>query len=213
MKATLIAIVMTLGFISLSGQEKKFTFGFEYSPSFSNVTTTHPVLDGGFRIGHNIFLKGSLKVRKDLEVTMGVGFLNTRENDENNLEGWMNIERIHSRRHHNYLVVPAGLRYHIGSFYINPEIGIGYNVGRPVQQTFFFTDGSVASENPGGPSEAISYKKLSAPLFLSFGNEFDLNGLKIMIGAKAYYSLTGLQRFHFIPNNYYGFGLVTGVRF
>jgi hypothetical protein len=85
-------------------------------------------------------------------------------------------------------------------------------VGHPVKQITYFSDGEIVEEHSDGVSGF--YNELTFPVFLSFGNEFDFGNWKILLGAKAYYSFTKLfSRPMTLPVHYYGFGIVTGVKF
>lgn len=212
MKFSLFILILSGYCITANAQAKKISIGLEYSPSFSNVTTEFSSREG-YRQSHNVFLKGGYALSEKLELTLAAGYLNTRQFDRFHIPGLQEIESIESLRNHNYAVFPVGIRYKFGSFYVNPEIGIGIDIGHPTRQVTYFNDGSIINSHFDANPDVFGYKKFSVPLMLSIGNEIDFHGMKILLGAKAYYSLSTLRTSQFEPQHYFGIGIVTGIRF
>ncbi len=81
---SIIFIILLVGFTFNSfGQSNKFSVGIEYAPSFSSVTVTHPGFyqHQEFLLGHNAFFKAGYGVRRNLQLTLGIGYLNTKQFD------------------------------------------------------------------------------------------------------------------------------------
>ena len=117
---------------------------------------------------------------------------------------------------HSFFVIPVGLKYRIGTFTVNPEIGLGINIARPAKQINYLTDGSVITTHHNIVQDVWGYKKLSVPLMLTIGKEIPLGPVKLLLGAKGYYSITKLKHDNtaaFPPTRYYGFGIMTGLKF
>ena len=228
-----IWLVIPLLYYTLTGHsqspDKKFSWSLEYSPSFSNITTptsfsatSSPIFQkNGFRIGHNIFLKADFKLFENLFLTTGVGLLNTTEHASIFLNGTSalglpDVNKIESYRYHNFLVVPIGLKYKIGTFFINPEIAIGFKLSRPSFQITHLADGSVVKNRYNISQDLWGYKNLTVPLMLTVGKEIPMGPVKLLLGAKGYYSLTKLK--YDMPrsqpsSHYFGFGIMAGVKF
>lgn len=125
----------------------------------------------------------------------------------------MDIHLIESVRTHHYVVMPVGFKYYIGSFFINPEIGLAYNLNNTTQQTTFLTNGTVHQQRFNDEFNNRTNNNFTFPLFLTMGNEFKLGSLSLMVGVKGYYSLNKISDAGLRSNRYYGFGLVTGLKF
>ena len=212
MKIILFISCFTILIHTVTAQINKFTVGLEYSLSFSNVTSPFTFSEERFMVSHNAFIKSGYVLKTNLQLTFGGGFLNTRQFRSSELVGPQDVKKIESYRNHNYFVVPVGLQYNFGSFYINPEVGIGIDMGHPVKQVTYFNDGSIIELH--GRIIFFQNNEITFPVFLNFGNEFDLGNWKILLGAKAYYSLSKISTGPMsLPEHYYGFGIVTGVKF
>ena len=225
MKATLLAFFFLGLWSQATSQMNKFTVALEYSPNFSGITNPYTSQvsgpdvirstrqDGGFRAANNLFLKGGYKLTTDLYVTGAIGLFGTREFETIDLNGELGIETLESNKFHSYVVTPVGLTYYLGSFFISPEIGIGWNVASKGKNHWYYTDGSEIEHEYEDEHDIHQINKTNYPLFLSFGNEIRMKSYSIVLGAKAYYDLNTLSQREFKTAHSYGFGLLAGIRF
>ena len=147
MKNLLFSLSIILLIQVVAAQTNKFSIGIEYCPSFSNVTSPRPYSDEGFRVSHNAFIKTDFEVKTNLQLTLGAGILNTRQFQSLDFADLQDIKKIDFYINHNYFVVPFGLKYNFGSFYINPEASFAIDVGHPVKQITYFSDGEIVEEH------------------------------------------------------------------
>jgi len=215
MKNLLIPALLLIATLQLSGQQKKFSFGFEYSPVFSNNTSEFQ--DGenaGFRLTQNAFIKIGYGLNQQLELTSGIGFMNTRTFERLELNGQLDINFINLQRFHDFAVVPLGIKLNIGTFFINPEVGIAYNFRNPTRQW--------SSVNVGNGEEIIEshyndnfntpvFNKITYPIFLTIGNEFRYHSVSLLAGIKGFYSFSKSNT-HPVGHPY-GVGVMAGVKF
>ena len=216
MKSTLLALFFLALCSQINGQTSKITYGLEYSPNFTSNTNPSSTIvntNGGFRLAHNLFLKGGYKVATDLYVTAGVGFFTTREFVSFELDGHEGINKIESDRFHSYMVAPVGIKYAMGSFFISPEIGIGWNTGNSSKDHFYYSDGSQIEGSSDDDNNLQDVNEITYPVFLSFGNEIKMKNCSVILGVKGYYSLNSIGNKYFNSGHYYGFGIVGGVQF
>lgn len=220
MKAYYLILLFTCFTLSLAAQDRKFNVGLDMSLSLSATTRKFGnAADYGMRFSQNLFVKSGYYVTRNMEVTAGFGLLTTRQFEA--IEFIPDIDRIELDHSHRYLVIPFGIKYHFGSFYVHPEIGIGADAGHPTRQyTFTTTMGptfnlnSVIVQQFNASDHFFGYRDYSLPLFLTLGSEFDLGVVSMILGVKGYYSLSTLKESQFgPPEHYYGVGVVTGVKF
>lgn len=216
MKSTLLAFLFLAAVCQVIGQSNKFTAGLEYSPNFTNTTLPSPFYsghDGGYRFAQSIFLKVGYRLIDNLYVTGAVGYFTTREYITFNWGDEVGIDRITSERFHAYVATPVGLTYYMGSFFVSPEIAIGWNTGNCFKDHFYFSDRS-QQENSGKDEENLyNVNKTTYPVFLSFGNEIKMKNCSVLLGVKGYYSLNLIGTAPSNTSHYYGIGLITGVKF
>lgn len=220
MKSLLLTFIFAVNFSSVCGQTDRFNLSVEYSPNFSSITHEyfhfHTGHAEGFRFANNLFAKVEYLLIPDLYATASIGMLQTSELvtlDENRFHEIANkeIDKLELDYTHYYLVTPVGVTYYFRSFYISPEIGIGWSIHNRLKYDFYYTDGS-GSEF----SEDLDRKRdneVTYPLFLSIGHEISMKTYSILIGLKGYYSLNPQVENYYEKWHYYGFGAVTGLRF
>lgn len=217
MKPTCLAFFILVLCGHVSGQMNTLTVGVEYSPNFTSVTQPYGSYsgnsDGAFRFANNLFLKAGYKLTNNLYATGAIGLLGTREFETVDFSGQLEIEKLESNRFHSYVVAPVGFTYYLGSFYISPEIGIGWNVSNRSKNHWYYTDGSVIEIEQTDKDNIDLINETTYPLFLSLGNEIRMKSYSILLGVKGYYSLNNLGERASNEGHYYGFGVVTGVRF
>jgi hypothetical protein len=206
----------TLSFLLLglfASAQSKFSFGIEYFPSVTNVTheVGNPYSTGLWPVS-NYFLRAGYSLSPKFELTSGLGLLTAREFNYFDANGQLDIETIKSHRFQKYLVVPIGIKYQFGSFFINPDIGIGWNVSNQVKNEFVYTDGRVVSNKYEDKYSRID--KMTYPVSFGFGNSIQLKSCFVTMGVRGYYNLNQLTTLlGSYPGHYYGFGVFCGVSF
>ncbi|MFZ1678471.1 MAG: hypothetical protein WAT91_14420 [Saprospiraceae bacterium] len=217
MKILSIATLLFIANIHLSAQQKKFSIGLEYSPNFSNTTQEFYNGDNeGFKLTHNAFIKIGYGLNQQIELTSGVGFMNTREFSHWDLGGQLDINYINTQRFHNFAVVPLGVKLNLGTFFINPEIGIAYNFRNPSKQWSSVISGNgetIIESHYNDNFNTPVFDKITYPLFLTIGNEFNVHSMTFMAGIKGYYSLSKNNTHGIYSGHPYGIGIMTGVKF
>ena len=216
MKTPLIFVLLFLAFQAFS-QNNQFTFGLECSPNFTNVVRPYPYSivfgETGFRPAINFGLKAGYVLTPRFTATGGLGYMTTREYEDFELSGDPNYDRIVSHRFHSYVFVPVGMKYYLGSFFISPEVAIGWNTSNTSKSTFYFTDGSSSAMNSEDPDNIYQVNAVTYPVFLTFGNEIKVKSCTIAIGMKSYYGLNPIGKLNQNNGHYYGFGVFGGVNF
>jgi len=195
--------------------QKKFSAALELSAGISESTQPgfNSFRNEGVQLGRNAFLKGGYRVTNNLKLTLGLGFMNIQAMEYVFL-GSDDIDFTQTLLSHQYVTIPAGFEYHFGSFYLNPEIGIAIGQSHLVNQSIYFIQDNFAQiSSAGGSSPDFVYNKITVPIFLNFGTEFDVRPVKIIFGIKAYYSLNKISDILTFSRNYYGVGVMTGVKF
>lgn len=224
MKSTLLAFLFLAASSQIFGQTSKIVYGLEYSPNFTsnnnpgsfytNVDGSYDVnTNGGFRLAHNIFLKGGYRLATDLYATAGIGYFTTREFASIDLNGQLEIGKIESDRFHSYVMAPMGIKYYMGSFFISPELGIGWNTGNSSRDHFYYLDGSEIENKSDDEINLHDVNEMTYPVFMSFGNEIKMKNCSVILGVKGYYSLNPIGNQYTNSGHYYGFGVVGGVQF
>jgi len=216
MRNGILTILFAITSSVMFGQENRFSIGLEYSPNFSNTTTPYYLEDNGFRIAHNAFLLAEYRLVGHLHVTAGFGYLESREFQALNIpDNQFEFFRIESHLFHHYIVAPVGLEYKFGSFYLRPEIGIGWNVSNTSLDTYYEgtpSSYSIVTQKNKDEDNIRGVNTMTYPLFFSFGHEIDLQSCTLILGVKSYYSLNEIGRRYGISGHSYGFGVSFGVR-
>ncbi|MGB4850489.1 MAG: hypothetical protein WBP41_21355 [Saprospiraceae bacterium] len=214
MKSNSLLLLLICISFQLFGQ-RKFSASLELSAGISESTQPgFTIIDNeGVQYGRNAFLKGGYTLTKYLDITLGVGLMNIHTADLI-FFGNGDVNVIHNLQSHKYMAIPAGLQYHFGSFYVNPEFGIAFSQTHYAQQSIFLIDtNSIDELGSLTQSPASFYNKITFPLFLNIGTEINVKPVKILFGIKAYYSLNKMSDILTFSRNYYGVGVMTGVKF
>ena len=214
-------IIATFFFLPLaffvSAQSSKFNFGLEVSPNFTNIArnsyyATFVYPDYGFRPAMNIDFKAGYIMSEHFVLTGGVGYLTTRELVIFDTDGQSEIYRIESEHFHSYVFIPVGVKYYMGTFFISPEISIGWNTANVTENTFRYPNG-VQSSKGDDLNNLYQVNAVTYPVFFSFGNEIRLKSCTIALGVKAYLSLNPVGYDDSNYGHYYGFGVLGGITF
>lgn len=211
-----LLIFTFLSLLITAGYAQKNTFGasLELSPSFSTVhsKTFFDLGPTKYFLSGNVFAKGFYGLTNHFDLSLGIGFLSTKEFRQFPF-GFDGATHIDDYSSHQYFVIPAGIRCHFGAFFLNPEIGLAIGIGHPTTRSSYIQtentiSGSVTSFNfPNSPL----YNKVTVPLMLNFGGEVKTGFCKLLFGAKMYYSLNDVSTYN--KGKYLGFGVMTGVKF
>jgi len=194
--------------------QNKFNFGVEYAPAFTNVTHQewlNPYETGLWPV-HNFFLRAGYGLSSKFVLTSGLGYITARQFEYNEFDSQSYIESIATHRFYHYIVVPLGFRYAFGSFFINPDISVGFNVGNPVKDQVTYSYSLVVSGKFEDKYSDIN--DFTYPVSLAFGNEIKMKACSVQLGIRGYYSLSGISpKLGFYNQHYYGFGVFAGVSF
>lgn len=211
---TSFTFLFVLSFLTLlSAQQDKVFFSLEYSPNFTN--STEPLWrhgDDSYLFASNLFAKAGYHLAGGLYANAGVGILTTKDYSVFDF-GLVDVDRIEALRKNTYVVAPVGFTYFLGSFFVSPEIGIGLNVANRQNDVFYYTDGSIAENKWTDVHNLNQVNRMTYPLFLSVGCEIPFSSWSLMLGAKGYYALSPTGDTAYNSGHYYGFGLLTGVKF
>jgi hypothetical protein len=200
----------------VNGQGHRFSIGLEYSPNFNNSTGPALVSYNEFRLAQNAFLLGQYRLTGNLYATAGFGYLEAREFLASNLPpSQLDLFRIESHIYHHYIVTPVGLEYKFGSFFVRPEIGMGWNVSNTSCNTYYEgtpANYSISTQNYKDEENIHNINAMTYPLFFSIGHEFHLRSCTLIFSVKSYYSLNSIGSTYVESGHYYGFGMSLGVR-
>ncbi len=217
MKILSITTLLFIAHLHLSAQQKKFSVGLEYSPTFTNTTQEFwDIENEGFKLTHSAFIKIGYGLNQQLALTSGIGFMNTREFSHMDLGGQLDINYINTQRFHDFAVVPLGVKLNLGTFFINPEIGIAYNFRNPSKQLASVISGNgetIVEQHYNDTFNTPVFDKITYPLFLTIGNEFNFHSMTFIAGIKGYYSLSKSNLPGLSSRHPYGIGIMTGVKF
>jgi len=213
MKALLITLLIFLGLNSFA-QSGKFHIGVEYAPAVTGVT--YDIWWNPYKIGlspvQNVFIRTDMVISPKFEITSGLGFITARNFRYLDIEGHPDVDNVASHYFHQYFVLPLGFKYKFGSFFIQPDIGIGINVENKVKSHFVLTDGSEGTSK--SKDLYVGVNNLTYPISFGFGNEITLKSCSVQMGVRGYYSLNGISsQLIYSDQHYYGFGVFGGVRF
>jgi hypothetical protein len=217
MRNGILTILFATTFSVMFGQSNRFGIGLEYSPNFCNTTIPYYEHDNGFRIAQNAFLLAQYQLIGQLHVTAGIGYLEARVFQSADVPpgNQYDLYKIESHVFHHYMVVPVGLEYKFGSFFLRPEIGIGWLLGNTSLDTYYTgspSDGSSFTQKNKDPDNHRDIDPMTYPLMLSFGHEVNLKSCTLILGVKSYYSLNAIGNRYTESGHYYGFGVSLGVR-
>jgi hypothetical protein len=215
MKSTLFVLTFFFYSIRLFSQLDKFDIGIEYSLGFSKVADGfNSFSNTGFHGAGNVFFKFDYPLSNKLDLTIGAGYLVTKEHQRLLFNFDPDDDFDERLLSHHYFVIPIGIKYRIGTFFINPEIGLALQDKHLGElSTFEFGPNSISSTRSSFQDPNSLYHPITIPAFLSFGNEFDFGMVKVLFGIKSYFSLTSKSDVFERTGNYYGIGVMTGVKF
>ena len=154
--------------------------------------------------GKSIFARAELGKKKNLKYTVGLGYLQSHilHRDYTGMEGFKDVE---AHYYINSFVIPAGIKFDVGSFYIHPEIGGSYNYSIHVKS--YLVD-SEMNRLEGIYSESHYSNTFEVGLtgLLTIGYEFKIGTIMMLAGVNGYLAYN--------PDfeHTYGIGLLVGVK-
>ena len=210
-KYVLLTLFTSVFTLVLTGQNPKFTLSLEYSPNYSKITDNN--VNEKVKFSHSIFLKSEFIFKGNIHPTFGIGFLNTGEQESTKGIGELEIEEVIFKHNYNYLLIPFGVNLRINNIYINPELGIGYNISNKMMTITKYSEGKVEKKSQDEDLYSGKLNSISIPVLLSLGYEFNLGNMSFLSGIKGYYGINKVVRGISINPHYYGLGLLFGMKF
>ena len=228
MKYILLSILCVACIASIHAQDNRWSVSAENTLAFSNTTQAsfgRSENDNGYRTAYNAFLRTGYKLSPKLTVSIGAGYMQTREfvslgplsNEADQ------IQSIRSNKTHHYFMSPVGLEFSLGSFFIRPEIGIGINTANTSLDEFRYNLPNSGNNNFYGyygvfqknkdVNNIDRVEKLTYPLMLTIGAEIPVSTFHLILGAQAFYSLNKIGEQNFNQHHAFGFGTTVGVKF
>jgi len=198
-----LTILVFLFSNSIYAQSNRVHYTLDYSLSRSaEAETDYDSFEPS--LGHSIFARAELGKKQHVKYTVGLGYLqsNIIFRDYSFMVNYKDEERHYFT---NYFVIPAGIKFAFGSFYIHPEIGGSYNFS--IHTKSYLTDpemnrlDGIYSESHLPRSFKINFTSL-----LTLGYEFKIGSITMLSGINGYLALNP----RFI--NTYGIGLLVGVK-
>lgn len=210
LRQSLFFILLLFFSLNSFGQDNKFSFRFEYVPSYSLLT--NPYLSSDYKLSFQIGLGVDYELKEKITYTMGLFFLNTGETLNSSYEGATGTIDAIYRYNFNYLTIPLGLKFNFNSFYVHPEIGFAFSFLDRYKKILIDPAGEkevmVDDEYPSGGE----LNNVTFPLMLTVGNELDLGKLHLLLGIKGTYGLNPVWNKWVRDRHYYSFGLLLGVK-
>lgn len=159
----------------------------EYSANYSNITDE--LVDEQYKLSHSLVFRVSYGHNRMIQPTIGLAYMNTGNSIESSIGGTLGIESIKYVYHHNYLYMPFGAKMNFGKLFLLPEIGLGINVSNKTRQITVLSTGESKVEVMDTRLNIQEFNKISIPLLLSIGTDFNIANQSLLTGVKAYYGL------------------------
>ena len=190
--------------------DTSFHLTIEYYPHRTATVTGNPNADT-HEWSHNGFIKAEFPIDKHLRLTTGAGLLTTH--DRGRRDGEIpNVVSITTLWSHHYVTIPAGIKYQLRRFSINPEIALAYNVDNSNKQYYSDTTGYVRLAERDQFPIVSDIKRIAIPALLTLGYELPLGKTKLIFGLKGHYGLTNFSNDPEIQKHFYGIGLMAGIK-
>ncbi len=188
---------------SIGAQSDRSKFSLTYSLSRSSKTNlAGGNLDAG--LSSSIFSHYEFGERKSRKYSIGLGWLESHfiYRDHSGMQAHRDVE------HHyliKFIVIPAGIKFFIGSFYLHPEVGASHNYGLVIKSHLVDTEMNITNKNH---SEYRYSRRFELLLFNAFtvGYEIKTPSFILLTAVKSYVA--------FNPSslNTYGVGLMAGLK-
>lgn len=187
----------------LFGQTDRTRYSLQYSLNRADATGYGPAQYFDPGVSHNIFMIAELASRRTSRFTIGAGFLHTKL-----ISSYMDYSTNETTEEHSnnhYWVIPGGVKFSFGSFFIHPEIAATYNYCCVTNLYAVDVDMNIADEPYEIRKRQASLEILFAS-FMTIGYEIKLGSSKILTGLKGYYTPSNLYV------NTFGIGVMVGVK-
>ena len=207
-KTIWLILIGLLFSITIFSQTKRFSMTIEYSPNLSGITDE--VVNEKYKISHNAVLRIEYKTNTKIQPTIGLGFLNTGK-------FWIwevraaGIDEFNFINNYNYIIIPIGAKINLGRFYFLPEIGFGLNFSNKTKRITKYTNGEIEKETIDEKLNSEEFNRVSIPILIGLGKEFQIGGKSFEVGVKGYYGLNNVVKDVPRNNHYYGFGFLFGI--
>ena len=202
MKANFILPFLLITF-SLYSQSDRTRWSIEYS---LNQTANIDNVGGNFEpeLASSLFGRAELPRKKSSRFTVGVGILQTRViyRDYSGNQPFKDEERHYQ---FDYLLIPVGIKFNFGKFYVHPEIGAGYNYQFKIKTYHVDSEINVV-DGPFIEDMTPEKFEIRFSTLMSMGYEIKVGTITV---------LTGVKGFIFFEPDFittYGIGLMVGVK-
>ncbi len=208
---SLILTLILLPLFCISQVENKFHLRLEASPSFSKIKPTE-LFPSEYILCFNAHLNVEFPLSSKVTLLTGIGVLNTGEKRSKEID-FMDIDKTKTRNDFYFVSIPLGIKYYINRFFISPQASISIFVYDREKHTVFYQDGEVETERRRVELYDSDFNRITFPLILSLGKEFNIGKTEYLLGARAYYSMNELiTNTPLRSNKYFGLGLLFGVK-
>ena len=201
-----LLLLLSNPMLGQSKRKKAAEFNFEYSPSLSSVIFINDE-DPELRWTHNFFAKGLFYLNKNLRFTLGLGYMNTRYHTTLYIGSVHELNGITTTRYFNYLVMPVGLKFNIGPIFLNPELGLAYNIGYHEWKSGYTQD-QMKIKVRSDEGKPYSLNNAVLPVFMTIGYEIKKKEYSILVAVKGYLSMSSIA----YDKHFYGFGPMVGIK-
>jgi len=203
MKVFPFFVLLFLFATTLIAQEGRPRYSILYSLNQSNNTNSQ---NGDFTpgIGHSILAKMEFGKKANLKYSIGFGYLQAQTvfKDYTGLHPYLDEER-HYRL--DYLVLPIGINFKLGSFYIHPEIAPSYNFNESIKSFFLDSEmertGEIYRDYRNSRSFDVDFAS-----FLALGYEYQIGNIHALTAIKGFLAFNS----HFLHT--YGVGIEVGIK-
>ena len=141
----------------------------------------------------------------------------TREYVELDFESEFDQFGIKSNKSHHYIVAPIGFKFSMGSFFIRPEVGIGFNTANIHRNEFteYISPGVLVGHHTKTKdiNNFDRVNQMTYPLYLTMGTEVPISSFRLIFALQGYYTLNTIGEHYTNQRHAYGFGTTVGVKF
>ena len=216
MKAIFLA-VFCFASCKAFAQESRFSTQVEYTLNFASTTESVPASASSLYLpGQQFVLRSAYRFDNHISGTIGLGYMNTRSYYDIQVEGPDELFRITSRLTHHYLMIPIGVKFNFGHFYLNPEFAAARNISNTSRDQFYYGSTSHFEIIKNRSTDNLNFNQVQSwafPVFLGIGQEIPLESVTLTLGMKGYYMLSKTGDRAVVSNHAFGFGVSAGVSF
>ena len=154
-------------------------------------------------LGQSVFATAELSTKRSSRFTIGAGFLQSRMKHSD--YHYITHDTIEQHMTNEFFVIPLGVKFNFGSFYIHPEVGANFNYRNSIKSHFLDSEmnpfDKPYDDYVWSPPIGVHFASL-----MSIGYEIKVGKMTFMTGVKGYFAF----------NNYYvntfGAGLMIGLK-